>query len=310
MVIFGDIHTTEKEPFKTGQDKLLQWILDTFDKDEEIVFVGDWFDNHIPYWDSVERSQKFFQSRNNSYVIEGNHDIGYKGSSLVSLNPIKNVTIISKPIEMTIEGLNLLMLPYRTKSGLDEYKVFEGKSYDYILGHFDPPYYELSKSRFNWDNIQGIFILGHIHNPFETTINKNKFIQVGIPQVTQEGEQSFSNSYIKINGRSNYEIKEIPKFMTIEDVMYGDEPVSKNNLLNIIDAPSSIAAYRRYPTNEYFLRKAGIKLKEEETSIEEKNELGEVTELSKLSLNDKFLNWGKSKEKNLEIVKKGFSYLS
>ncbi len=99
---------------------------------------------------------------------------------------------------------------------------------------------------------------------------------------------------------------------TIETVEYGDEPVSRNNYLDIVNAPSSAAVFDRYPFKDgYHIREEGIQVLR--TKIDPKTgiqNIGEQVKHTMNSLEEKYNEFSEKNETSLEVKNKVFEYLS
>jgi DNA repair exonuclease SbcCD nuclease subunit len=77
------------------------------------------------------------------YAITGNHDCYYKNTNYVNspellLNDYSNISTFSKPTEINVDGLDILLLPWINSENYDEsiYKINESKS-KVVMGHLE-----------------------------------------------------------------------------------------------------------------------------------------------------------------------------
>jgi hypothetical protein len=87
---------------------------------------------------------------------------------------------------------------------------------------------------------------------------------VGVPQTTRNLEQEFKKRVILIeNGK--WRSEDLPVFMEIQDIEFGQFPENTLNLLNIKDAPSKNLVETTY--KGYHYRKAGITYADTESNL-------------------------------------------
>ena len=119
-------------------DKMFEFIKEN--KIKNLIFCGDFFHNRVKV-DSTTRSKATdilgkLAEECNIYLIIGNHDIPLKNSnddnSLKGYDWHKNISVIIKPTECSINGNKTLLVPWNTN-----FLDFEKNSYDMMLGHFD-----------------------------------------------------------------------------------------------------------------------------------------------------------------------------
>lgn len=264
MIIVGDLHLKQKEPFFTASKQFLNWLDENY-RESEILFAGDVFDSSSPMWIVYKEFKEFLMKRKNyTYIIKGNHDTSKnKGCSLSAFNLVPNVTVYEDAQEIEIQNHKCLILPF-----IYDYKSFqelEGE-YDFIFTHLMPKEFQFGDEGVEFSKLKGKFIHGHHHMraDFQDRFNNKHYI-IGAPYETRHLEAQV-HRILEIN--DNKEIKEIevPKFFTHETIVYGQEPSSKMNIINVIDAPGKKLVYEKY--KDYYIRDAGIKLLRTENTKE------------------------------------------
>jgi len=289
IIVIGDLHLKNKQPYMKYQQKFLDWLLDEYSSDTDridMIFLGDIYDNSSPHWTIVDMFHQFLiersnnsNNRSNIFILNGNHDTSrIKGCSLLPFNNIPNVIAIDDKIEINIKGLKCLFLPH--KHNYKEYAELENKV-DYIFSHVMTEKRQFANEGVSFENLHGCFIYGHDHmqGDFMDKNGNNHFI-LGVPYETrhlecqkhrileiniQEGE--FSSDVL--NRVTSIKEIDVPQFFTHETIIYGEFPENKDNILNIIDAPSRKAVYEKYA--DYYIRPSGIKLLQTELTIEDHN---------------------------------------
>jgi len=309
IIVVGDLHLRHKQPYMKHQEKFLEWLLDNYSNPKEykeygMIFLGDIFDNSTPKWEVYNLFHEFLTARqNNSYhkdiktfILTGNHDLSkQKGNSLLAFNNIEDVVVIENETIIDIHGLNCLFLPYKYnyKQMYLESNNFISKKFDLIFTHIMTEERQFSNEGMNFDNIsEGCFVHGHDHmqggflrKPF------HEHLILGVPYETRHLEaQEHRIMEIDIPENSKWNFKayypKVPIFFKHETIQYGDMPENKDNIYNVIDAPSRKAVYEKYA--DYYIRSAGIKILQTETTVEEHNK--EFTHASLLERFNQFVN--------------------
>jgi calcineurin-like phosphoesterase family protein len=261
-IVVGDLHAKSKEPYRSAIKSFFGWLLENY-KDEEIVFLGDIFDNSSPHADIELEIIEFISQFKHSHLITGNHDRSdTKGNTLLPHIIHKNISIYEDVTEIELEGNKCLILPFRNDN--KKYELLEGK-FDFIFTHIMPKEFEFASEGLEFKNLRGCFIHGHHHSQEDYTDTQiNQHCILGVPLETRNGEQQKH----RILGIKEGKIKTInvPLYFTHETISYGEEPTSKNNILNIIDAPNKKLVFEKY--RGYYIREAGIKLLRTENTKE------------------------------------------
>lgn len=259
MIIIGDLHIKEKEPYRKSIFSFLEWLNENY-PEEHLVLLGDVFDSSTPKWENYSEFEKFLENRNKTtYIVQGNHEYSKrKGSALEGIHLSKKVKVFFEKEEIEIDGINCLMLPYIYSSMKEEYEELQGE-YDYIFTHITPV-----EQAFKDEGIQlhknlkaKSIIHGHTHIQTEFQNNNIKHIVLGVPIPTRHLEDDQEHKILNINKSGIKEIK-VPFYFKYETIEFGDEPSNENNILNIRNAPSFNVLFEKY--KNYYIRKEGTTL--------------------------------------------------
>lgn len=276
IIFIGDQHWKNKEPFKL---KTTEFFIDLQKKYSEdiLVFTGDFFDTASSHFDEVMRlAVEYLLPFSEVHIVSGNHECNNKrsGNPLSVLNQFSNIKTYLEKTEVMIEGKKFLMLPYLySLKEMKKYEDISGGDYDFVVSHVAYPNTnggasdELDLSKIN----AKYFIYGHIHEPQ----NFGNHCILGVPLTTRYDERDWRKRIGIYNIEFNdFGFEELPNYITYETIKFGEEPVDKNSILNIIDAPSISSVRERY--EGYHIRLQGVKLNEENlvektTYIEQKD---------------------------------------
>lgn len=301
LIVVGDLHLKLKEPFFQVSKQFLNWLDETY-RFQEMIFVGDIFDSSSPMWIVYKEFKEFLMKRRNyTYIVKGNHDTSKnKGCSLSAFNLIDNVIVYEDYQEVEIQNHKCLILPF-----IYDYKSFQDLSgeYDFIITHLMPKEFQFGDEGVEFSKLKGKFIHGHHHirADFQDRFN-NEHIIVGVPYETRNGEAQ-SHRIIEIkNDKSICEI-DAPLFFTHETVSYGQEPSSKMNIINVVDAPSKQMVYDKY--KEYYIRDTGIKLLRTENTKESFKQ-----EFESANILEKFKKYSQENNLSKEVSEECSSRLS
>jgi DNA repair exonuclease SbcCD nuclease subunit len=265
IIVLGDIHfKTEPKPFYEGILKLFHEYLIPEYKDDTIILTGDVLDSASKVrWDLYDEMIHIFNKFKEVHINLGNHDYSDTvGNSLKPLTRLSNVSLYTKETEISINGLKFLFLPYQDLEYMQKvYTSYEWEG-DYCITHIAPPNSSYGIGEIDLQNIKvnKAIIHGHIHTYSEFNDKlKNKNIILGVPQTTRNLEQDSIKKVCVIDDKGEYTLLPLPVYYTIQDVTFGEYPENRNNLLNVIDAPSKKAVFDLY--KEYYIRLEGIKTK-------------------------------------------------
>ena len=291
MIVVGDLHGKTKQPYKDANLEFLDWLVSNY-KNEEVIFLGDIFDNSSPHaeieLDVIDRIIQFKRS----HLITGNHDRSdTKGNTLLPHKLHKNISLYEDVTEVEIEGNNCLILPF--KQNFKEYENLEG-NYKFIFTHITPVECQFAEEGLVFDKLKGTFIHGHTHISIDFTDKQsNNHFVIGVPLETRHLEAQKHRIFEIKDGIIN--TIEVPFYFTHETINYGDEPSSKKNILNIKNAPTRKLAFEKY--KDYYIRDEGIELlRTDATKADFKKEF------SKSNLLEKFRAYAKDKGLSKEVI--------
>jgi hypothetical protein len=257
MIVIGDLHLKDKEPYWEYQQKFLRWLNEEF-SDRTIVFLGDIFDTSAPTWNVFDTFQRFLRDRwergVETVIVHGNHELSYQKGS--ALQPLQEYALIAiDPQETLIDGHKCLILPYLYRDLQETYSNYES-DVSYVFTHITPKHLEFYDEGVELSNVKAKAIYhGHIHeeSEFESHAVWNKVL--GVPLPTKHGE--IANPILDILNDASYTA---PETFSYETVSFGEFPESSNVILNVIDAPSVAAVMDKY--KDYHIRTTGIELKD------------------------------------------------
>jgi predicted phosphodiesterase len=307
IIIVGDIHAKNKEPFKTTVIKFLTWLYTTF-PDSVIIQCGDLFDSSSPHAEIEETVIGLLKKFKKVFIISGNHDYSkIHGNTLLPLIHHENLNIILAPTETVIDNCKFLFLPYKYGRMKEEYENLKG-DYDFIITHTTPSFVAFGDEGIDYQ-LQGTFIHGHTHIVKAKFHNdgKNTHIFLEVPYPTRFGEHLIDKHsvialrYDKETNNKCLEYKEIPFFFTYETIKFGDQPTDKNNIINVIDAPDSNSVYEMY--KGFHIRDEGIELRRTDS------EFGDIMAFDTATVKDTFGAYCRDNGIAKEIMTCGLKYL-
>jgi hypothetical protein len=264
-LIISDLHLKEKEPFKKYQQQFLNWLLQKYNN-EIFILLGDCFDNSTPTWDVYSMFKDFLLKRKNiTYISKGNHcSSRIKGCALNGIHLMEDVKVFFEKEECDIDGYKCLFLPFIYDSMKEQYEKLEG-NYDFIFTHITPEKAAFGEEGIKFNkNLIGTFFHGHIHmfneKCYKDSYGNINYIQ-GVPISTRNGEDQ-EHIIIQIDHDKKIEFIKVPHYFSYETIEYPNLPESKNNIINVINAPSYASVIDKY--KDYYIRQEGIELKIEE----------------------------------------------
>lgn len=259
MIVIGDIHAKNKEPYKTAISQFFKWLVENY-KNETIVQLGDLFDTSTPHAEIESEIVHYLVQFKQVYILKGNHDTSSKsGNTLLPFNAHKNIKVFSEQEEIEIEGHKCLMLPHVYDKKYDDIE-WQG---DFVFIHCPDKKNQFADEGLSLSKIKATKLWGHIH--IHSVYDDN--IIVGTPIKSRHLEED--NKIIQIDSNKNITYIDHPTYFEFQTLEYPQLPENKNNILNIINAPSSKAVYETY--KGYFIRDEGIELlrTENEQSLED-----------------------------------------
>lgn len=298
-IVVGDLHAKNKEPYRDAVNNFFRYLLDNHIRDGvSTIFLGDLFDSSSPHNEVREEIANHLSKFNDVIILQGNHDYSRRmGSALEPLTVLPNVTVIDEVIEID----NCLYLPY--KYDMSEYENLTGE-YDYIFTHITPPECAFADEGIKL-NLKGIYIHGHTH--IQTTFTSTDLQchnVIGVPIPTRHLEEKQKHRVFKIKHHDIVGIPMevfVPQTFTFETIEFGEEPIDKNNIINIINAPSYKDVYERY--KDFYIRESGIELSKIDNDVK-------VDLNDNITIQDKFMKFAQENNiTNQEITSLALHYL-
>ena len=303
LIFIGDLHLKDKEPFLSSAKKFFNWLDEKFPQDN-LFFLGDTTDSSSPHWTIFSLFSNFLVNRKTeTYILGGNHDYSkLKGSVLDGLKHIESVEIILDRKVIKYCDSDILCLPFKYGKMKEEYERLIGE-YSFIATHTTPRHLAFSDEGIDYKNLKGTFIHGHTHVTDKSSYqdNNNLHITIEVPFPTRNGEQKEFHRIIILNNDGTYRYEKVPFYFTYETIEFGKFPESKNNILNIINAPDSNSVFEMY--KDYYIREDGIELKRTEIDGTEQFVFNIAT------IKDQFNNYCLENGISKEVLKCGLKYL-
>lgn len=292
MIIIGDLHAKNKEPFNKSICQFFEWLLKKY-KNEVIIQLGDLFDSASPHNLVIDSIVSYIKQFKEFHIIEGNHDTNYiRGGILTFLRHFDNVFIYENKTEIEIEGMKCLMLPY--KKNTEEYEKINWKG-NFLFAHLTNIEDQFGNEGVELKGIEAKHIYGHTHT-FKDY--KNGKLVLGVPLPTRCGE--INNNILEIkNGKMIY--IEHPIWFEYEDVIYPEMPRNKNNIINIKNSPSIQSCFEVY--KDCHIREEGIELSLIIDGVENK------IDFDTNNIKNRFDAFTKENEIDAELSKTCMSYL-
>jgi len=273
LIICGDLHFREEQPFYNIAVKFIDWLSKQFNENDSLLLLGDVFDKSKPsaleYHLAIESFSKKLKFKK-IYIIHGNHTWSRKyGSALEPLKLYKNIEIIYQPTILEIENKKCICLPFYPYSYKEEDKTIiqmkeryekihleEGfDKADYIFAHLF--YKEFFGDFIDISNIKGKLVCGHYH------VQEENYLGTPFPQSYTEKDQI--GHLLKIDDDKE-EYIDVPKFLEYRDMKYGEKVSHLKEveyIYTIKNAPSFKEAYSKYPN--LHIRRIELESKEDES---------------------------------------------
>lgn len=292
MIVIGDIHAKNLEPFNKSICSFFEWLLEKY-RNEVMVQLGDLFDSASPHNTVIDIIVSYIKQFKEFHIIRGNHDVNFqRGDILKFLRHFDNVFVYDEPSVVKIEEFNCMMLPY--KKNTEDYEKINWKG-DFLFAHLTNIEDQFGNEGVELKGIEAKHIYGHTHT-FKDY--KNGKLVLGVPLPTRCGE--INNNILEIkNGKMNY--IEHPIWFEYEDVIYPEMPKNKNNILNIKNAPAINSVYDVY--KDCYVREEGIELSLIVDGIENK------VDFDTNNIKNRFDSFTKENEIDVELSKTCMSYL-
>jgi len=277
-LVFTDLHvgvSNDKPSRQKIAEKVIDEIIGRIETEgiKQVFFLGDLFHQRT----SIEVTSlnvandlvRRLASTCKLFLLQGNHDLYEKYNSVItSLNifDLNNVSIVSVPTEVKLNGQNVLLVPWLCGSTLGEHirKNSLSETYDIMMGHFDISYsgdirnkgrrymeaYKSGSRNFSEVEVDNIIseilhhthdfstvYLGHIHDHETLTYADRTWHIVGSPQYQVHDMQRLpdekkQHGYFILDGKNNetfHQTASAPRFVTLyaSDVANGKVDAEK-----------------------------------------------------------------------------------
>lgn len=302
-IVVGDLHLKREEPYKTAQEQFLKF-LQKYYNDEIIVFLGDSFDSSSPHWDTYTLFKDYLLNRNNeTHILIGSHDKSIKkGVSISNLSLLSSVYVYESHSEVMIEGKKCLMISNIYEKMKEKCEAITG-TYDYVFTHITPMQCAFGDEGIQLNVKAKEIIHGHTHHSMKFIDGDQSHIVLGLPYITRHLEQNQDYVILEIDKNDNLKYIPVPQYFTFRDIEYGDEIKEqyKNDIFNVKNAPAVSSVNNMY--KDYYIRDAGITLKE----FDEESDT--VFEFSEDALKSSFIEFSKEKELSKKHINRIMGYV-
>ena len=274
-LIFTDLHVGISND-KPSRQKIAQKVIDELigridtERIKQVFFLGDLFHQRtaieVTSLNVANDLIRSLSSHCELFLLQGNHDLYEKYNSVItSLNifDLDNVNVISTPSELTLNGQNVLLVPWLCGTSLQSH-IGGSSKYDIMMGHFEIAYsgdirqkgqkyanaYKIGSNNLSSvesDNIVSEILhhtndfatiyMGHIHDHETLTFENRNWNIVGSPQYQVHDMKRLPDSkkmhgyYIldENNKGTFHQTSSIPRFVTIyaSDIVNGSIDESK-----------------------------------------------------------------------------------
>lgn len=268
VVVLGDIHfRDDKEYWILVCEEFLKWFKnwDKNNSNNVLVLVGDLVEDKLLSGKVADFLCRFidYSKFKDIYICVGNHDRKeYHGNYQLSYEFYKNysnIHIYEEAIEVNIEGLKTLFLPYYqgvNKSGKPMNEFYSNiysngefsNNYDLMIGHFssdDKAYFGGNDCISNLDKLNAKKkILGHIH----TRGVEEDTIYIGSVFAGKKSENDYRRCSMIYDGKDWYE-ERLPLFNEFLTVTYPEKlPESRAivPIYTVLNCSSESVALTKY----------------------------------------------------------------
>ena len=248
VCILGDTHFIPKSGDNNFNDFLCKFYTNVFfptliEKNiDTIIQVGDLFDKrHGIDFGTLYKAKKYFFDKLKEHDIKmitllGNHDLFYKESLSISspellLECYDNITVVTKPTTLSLNGCFIDIVPWVCKENYDEsMNLIKSSTSDYLFGHFEISGFSMYKNSEChtglepqlFHNYKKVFS-GHFHTK---STNKN-IMYVGTPyEMTWSDYNDKKGFHIFDLDNNNLEFIENP--YTIFHRFYYDDSITQH----------------------------------------------------------------------------------
>jgi hypothetical protein len=313
IVTIGDLHLSDNREWSWEvSNKIVDFIINhpLNNEDNYAIFLGDVTEDAFLSGQIFDLMVKLFSSMKfkHTYVLVGNHDLkkNKQGQLTLSFKFLNRrmfkdrVTVIDNAYDFTIEGVNVLALPWVPVDMKKEYENFPDAEnpYDLLVGHFQDPSINVPAETINIDYIKPKFIcLGHIHDK-----DHPRYIGSIVPNST---EGAGLNRYIRTYTKDKETLIKIPHIM---DYCYATfpNPLPKVNVQipvwTIYNCKDEATAKAHY--GDIYIRKAVYDVSMDKESFAK---LGNASS-NKVSVNELYKEWEKTSSYEPAILELARNY--
>jgi predicted phosphodiesterase len=162
LAIITDTHWSARKSSRLFQDYFEQFYNNVFFPTleqygiETVIHMGDAFDSRKSIdFVGLDWTRKVVLeplSKYKVHLITGNHDVYFKNSNKVNspellLKDYGNIKTYSEPTEVTIDGLNILLLPWINSENQDKsFKLIKGTKAKVAMGHLELQGFRVNKN--------------------------------------------------------------------------------------------------------------------------------------------------------------------
>lgn len=236
ICLIGDLHFGVRKNSEIFLDSQVRFIKDQFvpylkeNNIKDIFILGDLFDNRSSTNTKVMNSVYDIFDKHlidfNIRMIIGNHDCYFNSTveinSLKFLEKFKNVKLIEKIEEETIEDKKIVMVPWITDNISFIREFSQLSACDICLGHFNIQGFHYNKFKKSEDGIQGgIFskckkvFTGHFHIRNSQTILGSEIIYTGSPFQLTRNDIDEARGFVILD-TSNLEYKHVDNEVSLK----------------------------------------------------------------------------------------------
>jgi DNA repair exonuclease SbcCD nuclease subunit len=274
VALITDTHYNFKKANKNFHDYFAKFYKDIFfpylekNNIKTVIHLGDAFDNRkgVDYW-ALDWAKKnvydVFKKLNiKVYSIVGNHDTYYKNTNEVNsidilLDEYENIVKISSPKEVTIDGLDILLLPWICSENQEKvFSLLESTESEVVFGHLElqgffvfpgqTQPHGLDKQIFS--KFKKVFS-GHYH----TRSDDGKIFYIGNPY------QMFWNDYNDTRGFSIFDTETLKTklienpYTIFEKIYYEDSKFDDIDIENLRDKIVKLIVKKKSNQKQYDL---------------------------------------------------------
>jgi predicted phosphodiesterase len=304
LTFISDLHYKSTQPYKKSIDKFMEEVVIPKYKDVPLIFLGDEIDSGSPKYELVHHFISYLQNFKEVYLLKGNHTNHYHNGSLQFVYAhLSNVVVIDEQTTLEIDGKKVLFLPYTKNPEEDYSNISQEEHFDICCYHLHSLQSDEFGEKIDLSYINAdLFIEGHSHNHKIYEDSKKRDVVIpGVILPSRHGEKY--GNIVEIEGKtSEYKLIEVPKYFEYENVEYPNLPSHKDNIINVLNAPSIESVYDTY--KDCYIRDTGITIKYGEEEVEEDSEY------MNNDLKKEFSTYCELEKKPKSILNKGLKYLS